>query len=209
MGTNGASGREVRMLRERLTRLSEASVWTDNSLGLEALLQEVLESARALTDSRYGVVVLLDDSGNADTFLGSGMTWNRSDSCYRCRMGDLSSSILDGFNNVEVRRPAQPHTVARATRIPYPHSGLCDVFASGIAYPVQGRTGCEHLSRKKRRRSDVPEGRRGDPDDVRFAGSACHRERPQVQGRTASQVRSGDPDQHFTGRRRRYRCKDG
>ena len=66
--------RENQALRERLSRLSEASLRINESLDVETVLQGVLDSARALTDARYGVITLLDDAGEPQAFLASGMT---------------------------------------------------------------------------------------------------------------------------------------
>ena len=65
--------REHQALRERLWRLSEASLRINESLDVETVLQGVLDSARALTDARYGVITLLDDAGEPQAFLASGM----------------------------------------------------------------------------------------------------------------------------------------
>ncbi len=65
---------ENRSLGERLTRLSEASLRINESLDLDTVLQEVLESARSLTGASYGVLVVLDDSGGLQDFLGAGLT---------------------------------------------------------------------------------------------------------------------------------------
>ena len=61
-------------LRERLSRLSEASLRINESLDFETVLQGVLDSARSLTGSRYGVITLLDDAGRIQDFLYSGLT---------------------------------------------------------------------------------------------------------------------------------------
>lgn len=52
---------ESAVLRERLSRLNEASLRVSESLGFEAVLQGVLDSARDLTRARHGVIMLLDD----------------------------------------------------------------------------------------------------------------------------------------------------
>ena len=67
-------GLEIEVLRERLSRLSEASLRINESLDLDMVLQEVVDSARALTDSPYGVIITLDDSGLPKDFVTSGMT---------------------------------------------------------------------------------------------------------------------------------------
>ena len=61
-------------LRERLSRLSEASLRINQSLDLETVLQGVLDSARVLTEARYGVFIMLDDSGQIQDYLSSGMS---------------------------------------------------------------------------------------------------------------------------------------
>ena len=65
---------EIQSLRDRLSRLSEASLRINESLDLDAVLQGVLDSARSLTGASYGAFVLLDDSGEIEDFLASGLT---------------------------------------------------------------------------------------------------------------------------------------
>ena len=65
---------EIRDLRNRLTRLSEASLRINESLDVDAVLQGVLDSARSLTGASYGAFVLLDDSGQIEDFLSSGLS---------------------------------------------------------------------------------------------------------------------------------------
>ena len=60
--------------RNRLSQLSEASLRINESLDLDTVLQEILDSARSLTDARYGVIVTLNDKGQAEDFLASGLT---------------------------------------------------------------------------------------------------------------------------------------
>ena len=74
MNQSDERDREIKALRDRLSRLSEASLRINESLDLDTVLQGVLDSARSLTDARYGVITLLDDSGRIQDFLSSGMT---------------------------------------------------------------------------------------------------------------------------------------
>ena len=67
-------GREIVELRDRQSRLSQASLRINESLDFEAVLQGVLDSARSLTGSRYGVITLLDDEGRIQDFVTSGLT---------------------------------------------------------------------------------------------------------------------------------------
>ena len=78
MNRDDARDMETRALRDRLTRLSEASLRINESLDLDAVLQGVLDSARSLTDASYGALVLLDDSGQVEDFLSSGLTAEES-----------------------------------------------------------------------------------------------------------------------------------
>ena len=66
--------RENEALRDRLSRLSEASLRINESLDLDVVLQGVLDSACLLTGARYGVIATLDGSGQVEDFLGSGLT---------------------------------------------------------------------------------------------------------------------------------------
>ena len=66
--------RQIAGLRERLSRLSEASLRINESLDLDTVLQVVLDSARSLTRARYGVMTLHGDGGQVQEFLSSGMT---------------------------------------------------------------------------------------------------------------------------------------
>ena len=70
----GELARENEALRERLSRLSEASLRISESLDFGTVLQGVLDSARSLTGARYGVITLLDDAGRIQDFLYSGLT---------------------------------------------------------------------------------------------------------------------------------------
>ena len=74
MNQSDERDRENQALRERLWRLSEASLRINESLDFDTVLQGVLDSARSLTAARYGVITLLDDAGQLQDFLSSGMT---------------------------------------------------------------------------------------------------------------------------------------
>ena len=74
MKNSDALARENDALRGRLSRLGDASLRINESLDFETVLQGVLDSARSLTGSRYGVITLLDDAGRIQDFLYSGLT---------------------------------------------------------------------------------------------------------------------------------------
>ena len=60
--------------RDRLTRLSEASLRINETLEFDNVLQEVVESARTLTGARYGMIATLNQSGGSEHFFSSGTT---------------------------------------------------------------------------------------------------------------------------------------
>ena len=64
---------ENEALRDRLSRLSRASLRINESLEFDAVLQSVLDSACSLTSAGFGVLTLLDETGQADDFLSSGI----------------------------------------------------------------------------------------------------------------------------------------
>ena len=57
--------RRIEALQERVSRLSLAILRISASLDLDTVLQEVVDSARALTGARYGLIATVDDAGRA------------------------------------------------------------------------------------------------------------------------------------------------
>ena len=85
---------ENALLRERLTRLSEASLLVNDSLDFSTVLQEVVRNACSLTDARYGGMSLLDESGETEDFVSHGLTPEEHQ-----RLLDLPNSVgLEFFN---------------------------------------------------------------------------------------------------------------
>ena len=78
---------ENQALRDRLLRLSEASLRINESLDFDTVLQGVLDSARSLTGARYGVIALLDDSGSLQDLHFSGMTEYEAELCHQLPEG--------------------------------------------------------------------------------------------------------------------------
>ena len=64
----------VAALRDRLSRMSGASLRINESLEIDEVLQGVLDSARSLTDARYALITTLDDTGQLEDFLVSGLS---------------------------------------------------------------------------------------------------------------------------------------
>ena len=84
--------------RERLSRLSEASLRINESLDFATVLQGVLDSGRALTTARYGVMTLLDDEGGVQDFLSSGLTAAEAGQLRRIPDGPRIFEALTGIS---------------------------------------------------------------------------------------------------------------
>ena len=65
---------EIKALRERLSRLSEASIRITEDLNLDTVLQGVVDGARSLTGARMGGITALDEQGQLQDFITSGLT---------------------------------------------------------------------------------------------------------------------------------------
>ncbi len=79
--------REFLALKDRLSRLSQASLRINESLDFDTVLQGVLDSARSLTGARYGVMTLLDGGGPVEDFLSSGMTAGEEERLWQVPQG--------------------------------------------------------------------------------------------------------------------------
>ncbi len=64
----------IAVLEERLSALHAAVMRVSASLDLETVLQEVVDSARALTGARYGVITTQTAAGRIEDFVTSGFT---------------------------------------------------------------------------------------------------------------------------------------
>ena len=66
--------RGIQALRDRMTQLCGATLHISESLDFETVLQGVVDTARVLTDSKYGVLTTLDESKRPQEFLTSGVS---------------------------------------------------------------------------------------------------------------------------------------
>ena len=73
MGPDEPNG-EKEAQPERISLLSSTLLRVNSSLDLDTVLQEVVDSARALTGARYGVITTVGDSGEPQDFVTSGFT---------------------------------------------------------------------------------------------------------------------------------------
>ena len=71
--------REIEALRERMSRLSAATLRINESLDYNQVLQGALDSARSLTGARHGVMTIIDEEGELQDFLSSGLSSEESE----------------------------------------------------------------------------------------------------------------------------------
>ncbi|MYI06705.1 MAG: GAF domain-containing protein, partial [Gemmatimonadetes bacterium] len=90
--------REIAELRERLARLSKASLRITESLDFDTVLREVVDSARALTASPYGAITILGDAGQTPHFIVSGLTGEEHQGLWEMPEGQ---GFFEYFNRLE------------------------------------------------------------------------------------------------------------
>ena len=74
MGKSDELRREIAALRERSSQLHAAMLRINASLDLDTVLREVVDSARALTGARYGMIATVDAMGVLEDFIAPGLT---------------------------------------------------------------------------------------------------------------------------------------
>ena len=88
---------ENEALRARLSGLTEAILRISEDLDLDLVLQEIADSARSLTDARYGAITTLDESGELQDLLISGMTPEEKRALLELPQGWALFRYLTGF----------------------------------------------------------------------------------------------------------------
>ena len=66
--------REITDLRQRLSRFAEASLRINETLDFDDVLRMLADSARSLTDARYGAIVTFEADGKVDRIVTSGFS---------------------------------------------------------------------------------------------------------------------------------------
>ena len=74
MGSPEELKQEIEVLRKGISRLSSAILRISSSLDESTVLQEVVDSARTLTGSRYGIITTSNDDGQVLEYITSGFT---------------------------------------------------------------------------------------------------------------------------------------
>ncbi len=126
---------EIEALRARLSRLSEANLRINEDLDFDHVLREVLESARQLTQARYGVITVLDEAGSVEVFLSSGLTSEESQRVWAMPDGER---FFDSLRHIPVAlRVRDFHSYAGAHGFPDMQSPI--EASAFLAAPVRHR----------------------------------------------------------------------
>ena len=151
MGREDDLEREIEVLRNRLSRLTEASLRITESLNFDEVLQGVLDSARLVTHARYGVLTLHDEGGQVQEFLSSGMTSEESGRLWDMPGGRLLYEYLGSIS--QPLRVSDVANYLRSARLPeFPAPLEAGIVVPFLASPVlhQGeRVGNIYLAEKE------------------------------------------------------------
>ena len=208
MDRDDARDLENQDLRIRLTRLSEASLRITEDLDLDAVLQRVVDGARLLTGASRGGLTVIDDAGQLEALLSSGLT----EEAHR------------GF----VELPGGLELFAYLSNLPEPlrvddfsaHSEALGLPEIGPPLePLGSFLSAPILLQGTRVGNPLPIGqagrRRGSPRRTRTRWCSSPPRRPwpsptpAATGGAAGQGRPGDADRHLSRGRRGVRREDG
>ena len=119
-------------LRDRLSRLSQASLLITQSLDLNTILQNVVDGACLIADARYGALLVFDDGGDIENLAISGMAPEDVDRVGSQPTGDG----LLGYLN-EIQGPLRLTSVAdhpRAVGVPENHPPVTTFLGTTISH---------------------------------------------------------------------------
>ena len=74
MTSSNENSREIEALQTRISQLSAAILRISASLDVDTVLSEVVDSARALTGARFGIITTIGDNGEIQDFVSSGFS---------------------------------------------------------------------------------------------------------------------------------------
>ena len=125
----------MKEMHDRLIELTEAILRINEDLDFYSVLKEVVHSARVLSGARYGGITVLDDSGQLEEFVTTGLTAEEHRT-----LAELpeSASFFDHLNGVdETLRIVDLPAYLRSIGIPELRSPI-DV-ASLLVAPIRNR----------------------------------------------------------------------
>ena len=90
--------REIAALRDKLSKLSEASLRINESLDVEAALQGVMDGARSVTRAPYSLITTLDASGQVEDYLILGMNFGDAERLWQAPEGPRFFEYLNALS---------------------------------------------------------------------------------------------------------------
>ena len=66
--------RKIEALQERIAKLNAAILRVSATLDVDTVLNEIAAAARALTGARYAIIVAIDDAGQIEDYVMSGLS---------------------------------------------------------------------------------------------------------------------------------------
>ena len=140
--------RQIAMLQERLSRLSDASLRINESLDLDDVLQGVLDSARVLTGARYGVITTFDDKERMEDLRVSGLSVEEARRIWDIPDGQRFFEYLSAIPGP--LRAADLGTYVRSMDLGELHTPMPISAFLGVPIRHRGKTlGNIHLSKEK------------------------------------------------------------
>ena len=146
--------REIETLRARLSGLNEATLRINTGLDLGAVLQGVIDGARALTGARYGALLVLDHLGGIEDLITSGIT---SEEIARIKAEPKVLGLLQYLNEIE--GPLRLRDIAshpRSVGFPEGHPPMKSFLGTPVVHRGQ-RLGNIYLTEKESSREFTPE----------------------------------------------------
>ena len=201
--------REETKPEDRMSRLSQAILRINEYLDFDEVLQEVVDSARSLIGARYCALAVIDESGELQGFVLSGLDQEEQEAFLNLPEGQ---ELFSHFSRLaEPIRITDFRGLARSLgfstlRLPL---RVDDVF-SFLAVPLlyQGRSSGNIYMAQKEAEDEF---RQEDEETlVMFAAQAALviSNARKVPGRTAGKKSRGDTRQRLTGRRCSLRHQD-
>ena len=146
--------REIETLRARLSGLNEATLRINMGLDFSAVLQGVIDGARALTGARYGALLVLDHLGGIEDLITSGIT---SEEISRIKAEPKVLGLLQYLN--EIDGPLRLRDIAghpRSVGFPEGHPPMQSFLGTPVVHRGQ-RLGNIYLTEKESSREFTPE----------------------------------------------------
>ncbi len=97
MENPGQPAQDGELLRDRLSRLSQASLRINESLDVDAALQAVMEGACSLTNAPYAAIITLDDSGAVEDHLVLGFDPGDVERLWQAPEGEVFFEYLNAL----------------------------------------------------------------------------------------------------------------